>query len=236
MVLIGVGIVIIGFLLRLNSLLVVTVAGIVTGLVAGESPYQILVEFGKAFTVNRYMAIFIATLPVIGLLERNGLREQAEVLVSKMRAATTGRLLTLYLFIREVAAALGLSAIGGQPQMVRPLVAPMAEGAAEAKYGDLPDDVRQTIRAHSAAVDNIGLFFGEDIFIAVGAILLMNGFFQQNHISANPILMALWGIPTAISVFLIHSTRLYLLDRALKRRLGNHVDVSTISMREGMPK
>jgi uncharacterized membrane protein len=222
MVLIGVIIVIVGFIIRLNPLLVVTTAGLVTGLVAHQSLYEIIEQFGKAFTTNRYMAVFIATLPVIGLLERFGLREQAESVVSKIRAATTGRIITAYLIIRELAATVGLTTIGGHAQMVRPLVAPMAEGAAEAKYGKLPDDVRDEIRAHSAAADNIGVFFGEDVFIAIGAILLMKGFFDQNKIPSDPLKMALWAIPTAIAALIVHSIRLYLLDRSLDKRLGSN--------------
>ncbi|MDF2680402.1 MAG: hypothetical protein K0R47_1592 [Brevibacillus sp.] len=222
MVLIGVAIVIIGFIIRLNPLLVVTVAGLVTGLVAKQPLYDIIEQFGKAFTTNRYMAIFIATLPVIGLLERYGLREQAESVVAKIKAATTGRIINVYFVIREVAAVFGLTSIGGHAQMVRPLVAPMAEGAAEAKYGkDIPDDVRQHIRAHSAAADNIGVFFGEDVFIAIGAILLMKGFFDQNNIPSDPLQMAMWAIPTAIAALIVHSIRLNMLDRSLDRRLGN---------------
>ncbi|RNB88795.1 DUF969 domain-containing protein [Brevibacillus nitrificans] len=222
MVLIGVAIVIIGFIVRLNPLLVVTVAGLVTGLVAQQSLFDIIEQFGKAFTTNRYMAIFIATLPVIGLLERYGLREQAESVVAKIKAATAGRIINVYFFIREVAAVFGLTSIGGHAQMVRPLVAPMAEGAAEAKYGkDLPDDVRQNIRAHSAAADNIGVFFGEDVFIAIGAILLMKGFFDQNNIPSDPLQMAMWAIPTAIAALIVHSIRLNMLDRSLDRRFGH---------------
>ncbi|MGN7471200.1 DUF969 domain-containing protein [Brevibacillus sp. SAFN-007a] len=220
MVLIGVAIVIIGFIVRLNPLLVVTVAGLATGLLAKQPLYEIIEQFGKAFATNRYMAIFIATLPVIGLLERYGLREQAEALVSKIKAATTGRILNVYFVIREVAAVCGLTSIGGHAQMVRPLVAPMAEGAAEVKYGkDLPDDVRQNIRAHAAAADNIGLFFGEDVFIAIGAILLMKGFFDQNNIPSDPLQMAMWAIPTAIAALVVHSIRLVMLDRKLDRQL-----------------
>lgn len=226
MVLIGVIIVIIGFiiLIRLNPLLVVTVAGLVTGLLAHQSLFSIITQFGEAFITNRYMAVFIATLPIIGLLERNGLRDQAEKVVSKIKAATTGRILSVYFVIREVAAAFGLTSIGGHAQMVRPLVAPMAEGAAEAKYGEVPDHVRDKIRAHTAAVDNIGVFFGEDVFVAVGAILLMQGFFEQNHIHSDPLKMALWAIPTAIAALIVHAIRLYLFDRSLDRELGSKVN------------
>ncbi|MDN3014606.1 DUF969 domain-containing protein [Paenibacillus sp. BSR1-1] len=232
MVLIGVVIVIIGFIIRLNPLLVVTLAGLVTGLVAHQSLYSIITQFGQAFTTNRYMAVFIVTLPIIGLLERNGLREQAEHVVSKIKAATTGRILTVYFIIREVAAAVGLTSIGGHAQMVRPLVAPMAEGAAEAKYGEVPEEVRDKIRAHSAAVDNIGVFFGEDVFVAVGAILLMQGFFEQNHIHSDPLKMALWAIPTAIAALIVHAIRLYLLDRSLDRTLGNKASKNTPKKKE----
>ncbi|MCL6632266.1 MAG: DUF969 domain-containing protein [Alicyclobacillus herbarius] len=229
MVLIGVAIVIVGFIIRLNPLLVVTVAGLVTGLVAHQSLYNIITQIGTAFETNRYMAIFIATLPVVGLLERHGLREQAERLIAKIRAATVGRILILYMLIREVAAALGITSIGGPAQTVRPLIAPMAEGAVEARYGELPEETQQEIRAHSAAADTIGVFFGEDIFIAVGAVLFMKGFFDQYHIHSTPIEMGLWAIPTATAAFIIHSIRLVLLDKRLQRRLGKSSSSAVVS-------
>lgn len=215
--LIGVLIVIVGFAFRFNPLMVVTVAGIATGLAGQLSIEQILTTFGESFVKNRYLSLFILTLPIIGLLERYGLRKQAQTLISNVAAATTGRLLIIYLFIRELAAAVGLTAIGGHAQMVRPLVAPMSEAAAENKLGNLTDKMRNKIKAMSAATDNVGLFFGEDIFIAFGAILLMKGVYEENGIAAEPIHMALWGIPTAIAAFLIHGTRLILLDKQLQK-------------------
>jgi uncharacterized membrane protein len=108
--------------------------------------------------------------------------------------------------------------------MVRPLIAPMAEGAAENQYGDLPQSVRYTIRAHTAAVDNIALFFGEDIFIAIGSILLIRGFLDQNGIHVEPAQLAIWAIPTAICAFVIHCTRLLLLDRKLRSELAQQTE------------
>ncbi len=67
-VLSGIGIVIIGFALRFNPLLVVTVAGIVTGLSAGFDPLKVIALLGKAFVDNRFMAVAWLVLPVIGLL------------------------------------------------------------------------------------------------------------------------------------------------------------------------
>jgi uncharacterized membrane protein len=126
--------------------------------------------------------------------------------------------LLAYLAIRQITAALGLTSLGGHAQMVRPLIAPMAEAAAEHRFGTLDDGTRERIRAHSAAVDNIGVFFGEDIFIAIGSILLIRGFLEQNGIRVEPAQLALWAIPTAIIAFAIHGTRLVLLDRWLRRR------------------
>ena len=140
-------------------------------------------------------------------------------LIAQVKAATAGRLLLGYLVVRQATSALGLTSLGGHPQMVRPLVAPMAEGAAEVQAGgDLPDRIRFRIRGMSAATDNIGLFFGEDIFIAIGSILLMVGFLATAGITVDPIHLSVWAIPTAIVAFLLHGGRLILFDRKLRRR------------------
>ena len=219
-VLVGVVIVIVGFVLRLNPLLVVTVAGIATGLAGGLDLVAVVEAFGKSFIENRYVAIVWLVLPVIGLLERYGLQERTRALISRVRAATTGRVLLSYLAVRQVTSALGLTSLGGHAQMVRPLIAPMAEAAAETRHGELPRTVRERIRAYAAATDNVGLFFGEDIFIAIGSILLIRGFLEQNGIVIEPIHLALWAIPTAVAAFLVHGARLLLLDRRLAAQVA----------------
>jgi uncharacterized membrane protein len=218
--LLGVGLVVLGFALRLNPALVVVAAGIATGLIAGKSPLAVLELLGEAFVRNRFLALFLLALPVVGLLERHGLREHAQAWIAKLRGATSGRLLIAYLTLRQLAASVGLTSLGGHPQMVRPLVAPMAEGAAEARHGELPDALRERVRAMSAATDNVGLFFGEDVFVAFGAVLLMQGFFAENGIALEPLQIALWGIPTALCAYAIHATRLYRFDRVLEREVG----------------
>jgi uncharacterized membrane protein len=216
--------VVIGFALRVNPLLVVTVAGLATGIASGLGPLAVVAAFGKAFITNRYVAIIWLVLPVIGLLEHAGLKERARSVVGGLRGATTSRILLAYFAIRQITAALGLISLGGQAQMVRPLIAPMAEGAAENRYGELPPKVRNLIRAHAAGVDNIAVFFGEDIFIAIGSILLIKGFLDQNGIHVEPSRLAIWAIPTAICAFIIHCTRLLLLERTLRRSLGTKRD------------
>jgi uncharacterized membrane protein len=215
--LLGIAVVVVGFLLRWNPLIVIMAAALVTGLTAGLGPVEILSAFGKAFNDSRYVSIVWLVLPVIGLLEREGLQERARTLISKVHAATTGRLLIAYLFLRQLTAALGLMSFGGHAQMVRPLIAPMAEGAAESRLGRISDRARHLIRATAAGADNVGAFFGEDIFIAVGSILLIKGFLQQSGFDIQPLHLSLWAIPTAILAFVIHGTRLLLFDRKLKR-------------------
>ena len=218
--LIGVAVIIAGFVLRFNPMLIVAAAAIITGFAAHFPVEHILTAIGSGFLKTRNIPLIILLpLAVIGLLERHGLRERAQMWISSIKAATAGRLLIVYLFVREITAAVGLTGLGGHPQMVRPLLAPMAEGATEARYGKLSDATRHKLRAYSAATDNVGLFFGEDIFVAFGAIVLMVTFLKEAGIVVEPMHVAVWGIPTAICAFLIHGFRLWLLDRRLAREL-----------------
>jgi uncharacterized membrane protein len=68
----------------------------------------------------------------------------------------------------------------------------------------------------AAATDNVGLFFGEDIFVAFGAIVLMQTILRAEGIEVNPLYMALWGLPTAIFAFVIHSWNLQRLDMQIR--------------------
>jgi len=214
-VLLAVAVVVLGFALKLNSMLVVTVAGIVAGLIAGLNPVKIIEAFGTGFAGSRSVTVFIVVLPVIGLIERYGLQHQARKLIGKLRGMTTGRLLATYLFIRQASAALGLTAIGGPAQAVRPIVAPMSE-AAERAHGPLTTKMREKVRSYSASADTVGLFFGEDIFVAIGSILLITGFVDATYgLKLDALQIALWAIPTAICAFVIHGWRMLRLDRQL---------------------
>jgi uncharacterized membrane protein len=219
--LIGVAVITAGFILRFNPMLVVIITAIVTAFAAGFPIEKILAEIGSGFVKTRALPLIILLpLAVIGLLERHGLRQHAQDWISRIKSATTGRLLIVYLAVRQLTAAVGLTSLGGHPQMVRPLIAPMAEGAAEARYGSLPDRIRYRLRAMSAATDNIGLFFGEDVFVAFGAIVLMSTFLREAGVDVEPLHIAMWGIPTSICAFVIHAWRLHRLDGALERELG----------------
>ncbi len=216
--LLGVAVIVAGFLLRANPMLVVIAACGATGAAAAMPGMHILEALGSAFIKTRNLPlIYLLPLAAIGLLERFGLKEHAQASIAKIRSATTGRLLIVYLLVRELSAAFGLTSLGGQASMVRPLIAPMAEGAAEARNGAISDALRYRIRALAAATDNVGLFFGEDIFVAFGAIVLMQTILRAEGIEVNPLQMALWGMPTALCAFVIHSWNLHRLDVRIGR-------------------
>ncbi|MGZ9101049.1 MAG: 5-oxoproline transporter, DUF969 family subunit, partial [Brevundimonas sp.] len=93
LVLLGIAVVVLGFIARINPLLVILLAAIVTGVAAvvapgvdaralGQAAIDTLAAFGDAFNDNRYFHITWLVLPVIGLLERAGLQERARVLIA----------------------------------------------------------------------------------------------------------------------------------------------------------
>lgn len=208
-VLSGIVVMIGGFMLRLNALIVVALAALVTGLAAGLDIAAIISAFGKAFNDTRYVSVVWIVLPVIGLMERRGLQERARSLIAGMKGATLPRLLAGYLLLRQITAALGLTSVAGHAQTVRPLLAPMAIAAAQPK----DEEEAEKIKAFAAGTDNVGLFFGEDIFIAIGSILLMKGFMEQNGIILSPFDLSVWAIPTAIAAFAIHGLRIWRMGR-----------------------
>jgi uncharacterized membrane protein len=94
----------------------------------------------------------------------------------------------------------------------------MGEGAVEKILPVVTDADRDELRAVAAATDNVGRFFGEDVFIALGAVLLIQGFYAQHGIDLTPLSIALWALPTAIAAFVIQSVRVWLYQRRLQRR------------------
>jgi uncharacterized membrane protein len=213
--LLGVAVVVIGFVLKRNPVLVVVVAGVVSGLAAGMGVGDLLALIGNSFVSNRALLLFVLTLPVIGLLERYGLRERAQAWIAGFRSMTLARLLIAYLGLRQLLSMFGLIDLAGHAQTVRPLLAPMSEAAAD---GDRPQDAptRERVRALAAATDNVGRFFGEDVFLAFGAVLLIQGFYERQGIHLEPLAIALWALPTAIAAFVIHAVRIVWFQRRLR--------------------
>ena len=215
--LIGIALIVVGFGLRLNTLLVVFVAGAVTGLISGMNWNELLALVGKLFVDNRFMTLPVVLLiPVIGVLEYHGLQERAAQLIRKAASATAGSVMLLYQFVREATSTVALH-IGGHASMIRPLIVPMAEGAAVAKMGKaLPKKLKERLRGHAAASENWGNFFADDIIVAVGPVLLMKGILDGAGYVVPVWQLAVSGIPTALAAIGLGWWRFRILDRQIK--------------------
>jgi uncharacterized membrane protein len=213
--LLGVLVVVVGFALRWNPIAVVVAAGLTSGLAAGKPLLDLLALIGESFLSQRTLSLIFLTLPVIGVLEWAGLREQARRWISGFRGLSLARLLVSYLGLRQLLGMIGLTNIAGHAQTVRPLLAPMSEAAVEKSVGAITPAQRQRVLAMAAGTDNVGLFFGEDVFLAFGGVLLIQGFLAENGMKFEPLQIALWALPTAIAAFAIHATRLWLFQRRL---------------------
>lgn len=216
--LLGVAVVVVGFALKRNPVLVVVVAGLVSGLLAGKSPGELLTLLGTAFVNNRTLLLFAITLPAIGVLERAGLRERARTWILGFERLRLSGLLIAYFLVRQGLAMIGLLYVAGHAQTVRPLLAPMAEATATRKLGALDPAERDRVRALAAATDNVAVFFGEDVFLAFGAVLLIQSFYHSQHIELEPLAIGLWALPTAICALLIHAVRIVVFERRLAAR------------------
>ena len=223
--LVGIVIVIIGFMLKFDTLAVVVVAGLVTGLVGGLDIMSILSTLGSAFLTNRTATLFILTLPAIGLCERMGLRDKAVDLIKQLKGATTGRLLSIWQAVRTVCSAFSLR-IGGHPQFIRPLINPMAQAAAVAKYGEIDEKDEDAIKGMAAGTENYGNFFAQNCFMGSSGTLLivstLNEIFVANgiaqEVTANQI--AMQSIPIAVISVVVGVIYALIFDRVMDKKYG----------------
>lgn len=215
--LIGILIVILGFVFKIETLFTVLVAGLATGLVAGMDLNEILTVLGQSFVANRAVSLFILTLPVIGLLERYGLRQRAIFLVKKLGKLTTGGVLSAYTLIRQITGALSIR-ISGHPQFVRPLVNPMAQAAATNKYGKIDEEDEEKIKALSAASENYGNFFGQNLFAGSSGVLLISSTLTEFGYNVTALDVAKASIVMAVIAFLISLLQNYLYDKKMAKK------------------
>lgn len=214
--LIGILIIVVGFILKFDVLATVLIAGIVTGLVSGMDFTYILSVLGESFVNNRLMSIFLIIFPVIAIIERYGLKERAAYLIGKIKNASAGKVLSIYMVVRTIAAALNVR-IGGHVQFVRPLILPMSEAAAEVyKNEKLTEDEVESLKGQAAAVDNFANFFAQNCFPAASGVVLIQGtlsMYQEVTLSS----IAATAIPIAIITVVITIIQVLLYDRKLKK-------------------
>ncbi len=214
--LIGVLIVVIGFAIKFDTIATVVIAGIVTGLVAKMPVMDILETLGNSFINNRTATLFVLTLPCIGICERYGLKEKAIDFIRSIKNATTGRVILIYQAIRTLAAAFSVR-LGGHPQFVRPVVVPMAEGAAVAKYGEIDDKVSDTIHGASAAAENYGNFYAQNCFMGASGTLLIVSTLVEQGFDVTALQIATWSIPIVVISVLVGAWRDLTLDNKLAK-------------------
>jgi uncharacterized membrane protein len=214
--LIGVAIVVVGLILKFDTIATVVLAGIVTGLVGGMSIMDILTTLGNSFVNNRYATLFVLTLPAIGICERYGLKEKAIDFIRSIKSATAGRVIIIYEAIRTLAAAFSIR-LGGHPQFVRPVVVPMAEGAAVAKYGELNDEMADMIRGASAGAENYGNFFAQNCFMGSSGTLLIVTTLVSLGYDVDALQIAKWSIPVAVISMVLGIARNLWLDKQLEQ-------------------
>lgn len=231
MELLGILIIIIGFALKLDTIAVVVSAGIATGLVAHMSVADILNTLGEAFVTNRVTCLFMITIPVIGLSERYGLKTKAVMLIKKASNLSTGKLLSGYTLLREVTIGMGVT-LGGHPQFVRPLVSPMAEGASVAKYGEKVEEKDlEKIKAYSAASDNIGNFFAQNVFMANAGVLLIATTLEGLGYSIDTLQVAKFSILVAVIAFVLWTVQNLLFDKKMKQKYAATEQEETTEVR-----
>jgi uncharacterized membrane protein len=215
--LIGIVAVVAGFALRLRVTVTVLAAGFVTGIVAGmpivgtDAAPGIVDTLGRAFANGRAITLFVLALPAIGLSERYGLQEQARRVILNISAATVGRLQLVYQFFRIAVVAMGIRLGSGHVLFSRPIVVPMALGIAG-------DDEADRVKAASAASENYGNFFGQNLFFGAAGVALVVSTLKQNGLTADPRQISRWTIPIVIASVLLSAIQYRLLDRRLRKR------------------
>ena len=217
--LIGILVILVGFLLKLDTIAVVLIAGLATALVSGIDFTDFLSMLGKAFVDNRLVTLFLLTLPMVGISERFGLKQQAVVLIEKIKGLTPGKFLSLYLFIRELAGFFSIR-IQGHTQFIRPIVNPMAQAAAENKYGELEEADQEKIKARAAANENYGNFFAQNTFVAASGVLLITGTLKALGYDVAASAIAQASIPIALIVLVIATLSNLAFDRKMSKKYG----------------
>lgn len=219
--LIGIVIIVLGFALKFDVLATVLLAGLVTGIVAGMDIPHILSILGESFVSNRLMSIFLIIFPVIAIIERYGLKERAAYLIGKIKNASAGKVLAIYMLVRTAASAFNVR-IGGHVQFVRPLILPMSEAAAKvSKQSDLSENEVEELKGHAAAVENFGNFFAQNCFAAASGVVLIQGTLSMYKEVTLPSI-AVASIPVMVITVAFTFVQVFLFDRKVKKAGARH--------------
>ena len=194
----GIAIVVIGFALKLDSILIIILAAIVTAFTGGIDAVSFLEAFGQGFVNNRNITIFILVMLVTGTMERNGLREASSALIGKIKGATSGVVIAVYGIIRGIFGAFNVG-FGGVAGFIRPVLIPMAVGTVESKESKINEKHLEEIKGMSAGMENISWFFCQVLFVGGSGALLVQSTLATLGYDAPLIRLAAVEIPVAIA-------------------------------------
>lgn len=213
--LIGILIIVLGFIFKLNIVFTVILSGFVTAMVAGISIPEFLTILGENFVNQRIVTLFIITLPVIGLSEQYGLKQSAEKLVKKRENLSPGALFNVYLLFRELAGFLSMR-IYGLVQFVRPIIFPMSEAAVEKQNGNITPEQSEKLKARATAMENFGNFFAQNTFIGAGGVLLITGQMESLGYPVTNADIAAKSLPIALICLALGVIKNIIDDRKLR--------------------
>ena len=215
--LIGIAIVVIGFALKLDSILIIVLAAVATALASGIDAISFLEAFGQGFVANRNITIFILVMLVTGTLERNGLREASSSLIGKVKGATSGVVIAVYGIIRGIFGAFNVG-FGGVAGFVRPVLIPMATGTIEKNDRKINENHLEQIKGMSAGMENIAWFFCQVLFVGGAGALLVQSTLATVGYDAPLIRLAAIEIPVAIAGVGFGIIYYIIKDRRLRKK------------------
>lgn len=217
--LLGVLIVILGFAFKLDSILTVVVAMIVTALVGGLGIEGMLNTLGTTFVSNRGMAIFIIIMLVTGTLERNGLKEAAANLIKRLKKVSSGMIVNLYGVFRMIFAALNVS-FGGVAGFVRPVIMPMVMGTVDEKQSKAEEvrDYEEQMKGITSAMENICWFFGQVLFIGGAGGLLVQSTLKDLGYDVSLLSLAMVEVPVALVALVVSFIYFSIKDKKLRAK------------------
>ena len=215
--LLGILIVVIGFVLKLDSILIIMIAAIVTALVAGMDPATFLETLGSSFVANRSMCVFVMVMVVTGTLERNGLKQAAANLMKKFKNASAGVVLAIYGVFRLVFAAFNVS-FGGVAGFVRPIVLPMASAAAKKNGKKISEKYEENLKGMASGMENIAWFFGQVLFVGTSGMILVQSTLAGLGYNVELVDLMKVQIPVAIIAVAVAIVYYYLKDKQLFRK------------------
>lgn len=215
--LLGIIIVVIGFVLKLDSILIIMIAAIVTALVAGMDPVTFLETLGSSFVANRSMCVFVMVMVVTGTLERNGLKQAAANLMKKFKNASAGVVLAIYGVFRLVFAAFNVS-FGGVAGFVRPIVLPMATAAAKKNGKKISEKYEENLKGMASGMENIAWFFGQVLFVGTSGMILVQSTLAGLGYDVELVDLMKVQIPEAIIAVAVAIVYYYIKDKQLSRR------------------